>query len=667
MCGIAGFISPFGIESEYLYQMGQVIAHRGPDDEGYLYLDKDFKTHITGGPDTPENVWQSKLPYTPDSRLPNLSEHFFLGLGHRRLSILDLSETGHLPMCSSDKKYWISFNGEVYNFIELREELKALGCQFISGSDTEVVLQAYITWGEDCQHKFKGMWAFAIYDSEKKSLFLSRDRFGIKPLYYWSNTKGDFFFGSEIKQFTVCPGWKAIANLARVFDYLQYSITDHTSETLFDGVFQVMPGCSIRFEINSTQEKVIPKPFRWYHFPTTMLEFRTYEMAVESFRKAFQKSMKEHIRSDVPVGSCLSGGLDSSAIVCTYYNSQMGAGSIQKTFTAGSTDTRYDERKWAEAVTKDKKIDTHVVYPDLNELFQKLDILVWHQDEPFQSSSIFMQWKVFELAATHSTKVMLDGQGADEQLAGYSGFFVHRLNGLLKKGKIVGWYKELQNIKTHSRQSIISLLRGSIKLLLPAALRNRISLLAGTSPWINRDAFSGKLRHPFSRFKTSFSGLHQESINQVFGANLQKLLHWEDRNSMAFSIESRVPFLDHELVEMAVNLPDSYKINGGISKRILRDAMQNIIPDDIKNRTDKIGFVSPEEKWFREHTVQGKEILEMACTTLEGLVNQRIILDFENFNSGSSNFDNRFWRVICLAAWVKKFKVEINIPSPTYV
>jgi len=347
MCGITVIISQ-QINSSQIKRMNDLIRHRGPDDEGYVFF-ADEKSICVGGKDTPSDVFIEPTPYQPIELIQDLklSLDCHLAFGHRRLAIVDLSGLGHQPMCDSDRRYWITFNGEIYNHVELRTELEILGYKFISHSDTEVILAAYRQWGENCLSRFNGMWAFAIYDRQEDSIFVSRDRFGVKPLYYWVSPEGALAFASEIKQFTAMNGWRAKINPQRVYDFLAWGLTDHTDETLFDGVYQLAPGCCLTLKVKDYTDAIAEdgrlKTKSWYQLVPQVFS-GSFEDASEAFRQHLTDAVALRLRADVPVGSCLSGGLDSSSIVCLMNQllHKKNASSLQKTFSACADIKRFD-------------------------------------------------------------------------------------------------------------------------------------------------------------------------------------------------------------------------------------------------------------------------------------------------------------------------------------
>ncbi|HOV68299.1 MAG TPA: asparagine synthase (glutamine-hydrolyzing), partial [Methanoregulaceae archaeon] len=399
MCGISVIVYTgnglFMLDSS-LQAMNAAIRHRGPDDEGFALFCDDGEPVLFGGADTPENVLTTTFPYSPKVRdgAP-VQGPVRVALGHRRLSILDLSPAGHQPMCTPDRRYWIVYNGEVYNYRELRTELEGAGHTFRTGTDTEVILHAYVAWGRDCMERFNGMFAFVLYDRETRTIFAARDRFGVKPLYYWRSPDGFIAFASEIKQFTVLPGWEARLNHQRAFDYLAYSLLDHTNETMFAGVLQLRGGEAVEFGVDTVPD---PLPvYRWYKYTFEPdRSRREYEEACARFRELFTDSVRLRLRADVPLGSCLSGGLDSSSIVCVVNDLLMAAGKkeVQRTFSATSDVKQFDESEFIRAVVEEREIEAHYVCPSIDDLLGELDRIIWHQDEPFGSTSIYAQWSV---------------------------------------------------------------------------------------------------------------------------------------------------------------------------------------------------------------------------------------------------------------------------------
>ncbi len=651
--------------------MQAAVRHRGPDDEGVVWFRRgDWAPTACGGSDTPGNVYSAPLPYSPAQTNPNMNEAS-LALVHRRLSIVDLAPTGHQPMCSADRACWITYNGEIYNYIELREELKGLGRNFVSQSDTEVILAAYQQWGKDCLARFNGMFAFVLFDRARRRLFAARDRFGVKPLYYWIAPEGLVAFASEIKQFTVLPGWRSRINGQRAYDFLNWALLDHTDETLFDGVFQLRGGEAQELELGEDPSGAA-KPggrlpaYRWYELRPRPFDGSLAE-AAEEFRRLFTDSVRLRLRADVSVGSCLSGGLDSSSIVCIMNDllREKDAHAMQKTFSACSTVRRFDEREFIDEVVRQTATDAHYVYPNLDSLFSTLDRITWHQDEPFGSTSIFAQWHVFGLAAANGVKVMLDGQGADEQLAGYHNCFAPRFGSLLRGLQWMKLWEEMQATKSLHGYSLMWGLKQALNNVLPEVLRQPLRRVAGKPSDVVHLFDMGRLgatpRDPFLEAGSAKAvSVRAMSQSQLHATSLPMLLHWEDRDSMAHSIEARVPFLDYRLVEFTLGLPDDFKISGGETKRLLREGMRGVLPERVRARADKLGFVTPEEEWLRKQNPElFRKALRDAVDVSAGIVRNDVSAVLEKMIAGAHPFSFLIWRLISFGAWMRVFSPRV--------
>lgn len=663
MCGISGIISNTSIDNDSLLKMNQIIKHRGPDDEGFvLFNENEFQ--VLGSAETAKDSWYSDELYSPKSDIQSTKFGGKVGFGHRRLSILDLSPKGHQPMCSKDERYWITYNGEVYNYIEIREELIGLGYTFYTDTDTEVILASYQEWGIDCQHRFNGMWAFAIYDRQDRTIFLSRDRFGIKPLYYWFSPTGDFFFASEIKQFTILPGWKAILNKERALDFLYYSVIDHTEETLFKGVNSLLPGHCFFNKIKHlkyyTSFKLTKN--KWYNSPKAVFKGNFTE-AKELFLEKFKNAIKLHLRADVPVGSALSGGLDSSSIV-SYVNILLrleNKSDLQKTFSSCAVDQRYDERIWMDEVVKETKVDGHFVYPKGEDVFQLTERILWHHDEPYQSQAVFLANHIFKEASSNNVVVLLNGQGADEYMAGYGEFRKFRHKSLLFKGEFIRLFKELK-----SPIAIFPYLKDAIMDLMPSSTRNWFYTFKKKGHVMD-SILSDKLKnhkhsHPYLTNFYNKTSLFNISNHQIFHDPLQKYLKWEDRNSMAYSVEARVPFLEKDLVEFTRSLPVEFLDEPDMTKRILVEAMDGILPEIVRLRKDKKGFVTPEERWFKEDFFD--DFIKLFTDNVKhskGIINEDVAMSyFHDVKDGKVEFSYSYWHLILFCVWMKVFKVEVE-------
>lgn len=671
MCGIFGLIQPSPIDFSELHSLSRLIRHRGPDDEGFAIFDGDSAPVLTGGGDTPSVSMNSEgVAWSPSSRLADQghSSRGGLALGHRRLSIIDLSPYGHQPMSDASGRYWITYNGEIYNYLELREELRVAGYRFSTASDTEVILAAFRHWGEACLSRFNGMWAFAIFDRETKSLFFARDRFGVKPLYFWQ--QGDrLAFASEIKAFTGLIGWRAKANRERLLDFLVWNVLDHGKHTMFEGVQQLLPGHHVTLNLQQVFSGApAPNwhPQRWYSLPEGVASIAG-EKAVEGLRTALTDAIRLRLRADVPVGSCLSGGLDSSSLVCLM-SEQLGPVAQRTaalhTFTARSHDIEFDEFRYAQAVIDSAGSTPHTVVPEPHSLFDDIDRLAWHLDEPFVSTSIYAQWCVFKLARSVGVTVMLDGQGADEILGGYRGFFGAHLAGLLRNGSPLAWCREINTLR---REIGFSPLRsiGYTTAYLTPALVGLIGRFDGRAyadrEWLTAFAQAALSCDPLRAAGGRPRSVREMSVAQVTATNLPMLLHWEDRNSMAHSIEARVPFLDYRVVEHSLAISDFEKVGGGISKKALRSAMRGSVPDIVLDRRDKMGFVTAETLWVRrDEPKRFRAAVDDAVQRLPSLLSPTLLNRFDEVLAGRRPFDHRYWRAISASHWVRAFDVEVS-------
>ncbi|MEN9946469.1 MAG: hypothetical protein RLZZ293_855, partial [Pseudomonadota bacterium] len=643
------------------YLMNNQIKHRGPDDEGY-YVETEQQQLVLAGDDS---QCDGQLIYTQATKLNDYLElPIELGLGHRRLSIVDLSPQGHQPLAREQGDYWISYNGEVYNYLELRQELEQLGYKFISATDTEVILAAYQQWGSQCLGKFNGMFSFIIYDRVRQQLFIARDRFGVKPLYYYSDSNG-VYLASEIKQFSQLPNWKAQLNHQLAYDFLAHGLSDHTNQTLFTHVNQLAGGEYVLVNRSSFTSIADFVPVSWYQLPQQATKL-SYAQAKSEFAKLFTDAVKLRLRADVKIGSCLSGGLDSSAIVSTMAPllAKQKAQELLNTFSACSEHKQFDEREYIEEVVKHTQAKAFYCYPSLENLFNINESLTWHQDEPFGSTSIFAQWSVFEYAKSQQVSVMLDGQGADEQLAGYQGlYFQIYLNQLLSQAKFSQFIRELSALHKLHKLSLKAMLLRSLISLFPVSFKHKLGNILGKQQYSTNWLNSGLRYQPINPYLVN--GLNNRDVEQTLRAqlsriNLSMLLHWEDRDSMAHSVESRVPFLDYRLVEFLASLPTEYKIKNGISKRILRDSLTNIMPSKITNRLSKLGFATPEEIWVKQHQeLFRSKLIEAIELCPQIFVREQVLAIFDEIIAGKRQFDFWLWRIISFATWVKIFAVEL--------
>jgi asparagine synthase (glutamine-hydrolysing) len=600
MCGIAGQFALIGVVDPGLVRtMGERLAHRGPDGEGSYF----------SGP---------------------------IGLAHRRLSIIDLSDEGRQPMANEDMTLWLVFNGEIYNYLELKEELLAAGHRFASGTDTEVILHAYEEWGRDCLHRFNGMWAFALWDARRRELFCARDRLGIKPFYY-TLVDGSFLFASEIKALLAHPEVGRRPNDGMLMTFLAWGVADHTAETMYEDILQLSPAHSVVIT-----EEGIESPCRYWDLAMNNAPHSSDISDEEVSRQAIgllADAVRLRLRSDVPVGTCLSGGIDSSTIT-VLINELLRAehpesiGDRQKTFSVCFEDPRFDESRYIDVVVEATGVQSRRTSPDAERLWDDIVRLLYMQDEPFASLSIYAQYCVMRLARD-DVKVVLDGQGADEQLGGYLAYQNPYVRGLLRKGYMKEAILEsIGSIRHHH-----SFLSWAIRQL--AVRSERRDLIRGSPPELLR--YAGSLDEVLKR--------------EIVASNLPLLLHWEDRNSMAFSIEARVPFLDYRLVEYLASLPLDQKIRGGVTKYVLRKAIRGLVPDTIRCRMDKMGFVTPEEVWMQR---------ELRPFVLDVLTSrqfagrpywdaEKVLSNYYEFLDGGAAYSAELWRIICAELWLRQF------------
>lgn len=581
MCGIAGIIYKHQSDAldTTIRRMTGVIVHRGPDGDGH-WTDSEQR----------------------------------IALGHRRLAIIDLSENGKQPFLWKDR-FVITFNGEIYNYIEVRDELKSLGYTFRSDSDTEVLVAAYNEWNDQCLSKLDGMFAFAIYDRQSGELFCARDRFGEKPFFYSDNSEC-FAFGSEMKVLHE-TGIPKKLNEKMLFQYLHHDVVENyhdKSNTFYGGIRQIPAS---HFLKRNRDGAIVVQ--RYWDLPiSNENENVSFEDAQERFLELFKASVQRRLRSDVKTGSSLSGGVDSSSVL----------GMIKtiipdlpfNTFTARFDDSNYDEGHFVEVLRQQHDFITHDCFPQPEQIIDELDTIFWHQEEPFGSTSIIAQWEVMRLAKSKSTTVLLDGQGADEAFAGYFRYFNPYLVELYKKDR-KEFESELAAIEAHLGVSPYFSKKERIRLKSPGAydwLAEKTRKLRSSTPEDLSPEFAKAYQKDPSPFHIN-PNLKEFLYNDLFGYGLGKLLRFSDRNAMAHSREVRLPYLSHELVEFMFTLPPQYFIHGGWTKRIIREAMRPMVPEEILFRKDKKGFQAP-AKWLERDDV--KKLIKSSTEFLreEGIV-----------------------------------------------
>ncbi len=583
MCGIAGIVAPAGLPEGQLQAMAEALRHRGPDGYGYLASRPD---------DAPRLHVNEPLPRSSQ-------EQATVGLAHRRLAIFDLSAGSLQPMPDPSGQVWLTYNGEIYNYPEIRRELEALGYSFSTTGDTEVLLRAYDAWGAACVQRFVGMWAFALLDLRKQVVILCRDRFGIKPLFTMKH-RGSLYFASEIKGLLAVETLDPTPNERVVARFLASGVTDDSEETFFEDIHHLPAGHWA--EISLTDPALNVRAHRYWELPIGAFVGGEGE-AIARTRELFLDAIKLHARSDVPVGTCLSGGLDSSAIVCVANYLRSAEAIPQLTHSAFGycpSDERHSERRYMEIVAQATGSALNVVEVPDDQFLTQLPDIVRTQDEPFGSASILAQWFVFQRARQEGMKVMLDGQGADETLAGYHTYFSTVALGHLRARRLRD-YLALRSQYATEIGAFPSSHRALLQASLPGGLRRSARLVRRGLPTrsgaASTPAGMALSRELLDRNTSAFAGdlSEEQSLRNRLQANVQRsglpgLLRFEDRNSMAHSIEARVPFLDHRLVEFLFTLPDDAKIRGIETKFVLREAMRGLVPEPVRTRTDKIGF-----------------------------------------------------------------------------
>lgn len=656
MCGITGiFQRGKRIEKDQIVKMTDLLRHRGPDDEGYLAIDtQQQRVTLLNGKDS-----QINAPHIKGFTGP--ADVF---LGHRRLSILDLSVRGHQPFSSPDSKCWIVFNGEIYNYLDLRAELEGLGHKFSTQTDTEVLLAAYREWGRECLGRLNGMWVFVIYDMEKGILFGARDPFGVKPLYY-VETPSSFAWASEMKALLSLDFVNKEIDSAIIFDYLMFGGNESLEQQPFKHIRELLPSTAFTINLQSGSFK------KWTYFQLeyearwkspNSAQFQTY---VSDIHDLIHQSIRRHLQSDVPVGTCLSGGVDSSAIVCGINNilkeeSLQQIGERQATFTAGVDLPEIDESPWAKQVVETTGALWHTVFPSSDELLRDLEDMVYYQDIPFGSTAVYMQYRVMKLAGESGIKVLLDGQGGDELFGGYAVFYEFLCLEMLKKFKPCQFVREFARIGNSPlgrSQLMANMLKRLGKKILPAALKQKLRM-PPEMQFLNHD-FTHQYQNRYIRDEDQYTLSLNTVLHQYFTEKLLKpLLRFEDRNSMRFSLESRTPFADDlDLIKYTFQIPSSYKIYRGWSKYLLREASAGIVPDDIRWRRDKLGFVSPEGIWLEQIK---KPLLDYLTDELKDFIridDLRAQWDKVTSNQSRSGITN-LWRLINFMVWKKVYQLK---------
>lgn len=607
MCGIAGLVFRNGRTSSpaLIKSMTDAVAHRGPDSEGHL-LDGQ------------------------------------VALGHRRLSVLDLSDLGRQPMNYGNTGLTITYNGEIYNYVEIRSELKAAGYSFTSDTDSEVILAAYDHWGSRCVTRFNGMWSFAILDRKRNAIFCSRDRFGVKPFYY-IDQPDIFAFGSEIRQLLPLLKHRS-ANLDVVRTYLVADASELGDETFFESVRRLPAGHNGIYDLSTNRFAVE----RYYEL-SRRKEFESLgpDEAIEHFTRLFNDAVRLRLRSDVRVGTCLSGGLDSSSVATVASALYRKSSDIAfSAITAVSEQESTNEAEFARKVVNAGGLDWIQVRPRYRDFVDTLPKIVETQEEPYGSPSVTMQYLVMKAARDNGITVLLDGQGGDETLLGYEKYYAAYVASSFRREGIGAIFRAVKSISnSNTKMNTINLAKylvgGTIAPL-------RYSFYKQRHRYFRRHAPMPPHLRQFAQF--CFDPFNLQKL-EITSTNLPILLRYEDKNSMAHAIETRLPFLDYRLLEMNLSLPDTFKIRDGWTKWILRQAMNARMPHDIVWRKSKFGFEAPDDLWLKTHSSEMGRVVQ-ASPMLGRLV------DMTKLKAQYGWLDKRSrWRLYSLALWEDRFKV----------
>lgn len=622
MCGIAGYYNLENGNEKLLKQMNAAQAHRGPDGEGY---------------------------YTDGS----------IGLAQLRLAIID-REHGIQPLYNKDKSLVIIYNGEIYNYLELRAELEAEGYEFTTQSDTEVVLKAYEAWGTASFDRLNGMFAIAIHDKKAGKLVLARDHFGIKPLYIARPGKGQLVFASEIKALLATGAVAKKPNDRVIYRYLRFRIHEDSEETFFDGITKLMPGEVL--ELSADGEKKNSFTTLKADLKRLASENKSYNAnAVAEYRHRLMESVKLRLQSEVPVGTSFSGGLDSSTVVAVINQlmqddkkATKSVGSRQNTFSAIFPGSQNDEEKYVDSLLErvGSSVTAHKIKPDADQFVRDLEDFIRTQEEPLISTGPYAQYKVMEEATNHVT-VLLDGQGADETMAGYIPYYFVYLRQLKVRGE---WGKLASELLSGSdifyRFAKVNL-REKLLRKSPVAVANLL-----------KPDF--KKKYATEKFTVTPDNLKLRLVEDTFSNSLPSLLRYEDKNTMRFSLEGRVPFLDKDVLKFLFALDDESIIKGGWNKRILRDATHDILPPMINRRRNKIGFTTPEHEWFMRLKNRFYGIFLSESFVERPYWNaEEIAKAFEGFIKGKNDSNSLlYWRFINVELWLREFFDEKPTSEP---
>lgn len=618
MCGIAGILSSDtkNVSRQRLQKMTGAIQHRGPEGDG---------------------LW--------------INTEATVGLGHRRLSVIDLSEAGAQPMHYRDR-YIITYNGEIYNYVEIKETLAKKGYHFISHCDTEVVLAAYACYGKECLQHFDGMFAFAIWDQHERTLFCARDRFGEKPFYYhYSYPDNQFVFASEMKAIWAAGIRKKMDN-EMLLNYLTLGWVQNPvnkQQTFFEDIFSLPPSHYLYYKMGDSNEPYLEIKNYWDIDKETEIADSRNGFVKEKFLDLFTTSVKRRLRSDVAIGSSISGGLDSSSIVAVISRLIDNAAN-QKTFSAVFPGFEKDETKQIEVVVEKFGLENYKVTPTADNFINDFEKLAYYQEEPFQSSSIYAQYKVYELAKQKGVTVILDGQGADETMAGYTKYYQWYWQEIIAGRQWKAAKKEIEFARQNGQQVNWGW-KNYIGAFMPQLAANQLNKISYkkqvTHPDITADFFSDN-NDKTKIFKPTVTRLNDILYFNTMQFGLEELLRYADRNSMAHSREVRLPFLNHELVQFIFSVPSAFKIYEGFTKQILRMSMNDLLPESIVWRKDKVGFEPPQKQWMKHAKVEDYIFESRKKLVQQGILKPAVLQKpvHQQAAHEAGNFD---WRYLCAA------------------
>ncbi len=598
MCGISGWANISGSFNKDVFRdMTNVIRHRGPDDEGYAFVTDDYINHLSGE-DTKARGLSDLNEFEDDSSV-------LLGMGHRRLSILDLSEAGHQPFASEDGKIILTFNGEIYNYIEIKEELKAKGVSFKTTSDTEVLLKSYLEWGEDCVKHFNGMWAFAIWDANRRVLFCSRDRLGAKPFYYYKDDE-NFIFGSEMKQICVNSLVPKKINEEILTSWIMWRVTDYSEDTLIESIRTLRGGFNLSLKIYENHSFGNMKIYPYWSLNTEKKRMSAESEAL----KCHEEAVRLRMRSDVPIGVLLSGGLDSSVLTAEICNNTKADGfkaSDINTFTTCYEDcVQVDEKDYAKAVNDFCGTTANWIYPDEEDTLPLYKKYVWHMEGEAVVDSLG-SFMTLEKVAKYGVKVLINGQGSDETMFGYERYYAWYLKDILMRSGIKAFIIAIKKASENSRLSVSEVIKYIVyfnsKTIRRQFCKNRMWKYVNKSI---KNTFNSNREIYKEIFHKTMSELQ---LYEIRGEQLSHILRRDDRMYMAFSLESRVPFIDYKYIESAVCIPEENKIQDGYTKFPLRKHIEGKLPDEVVWRKNKMGWPSPRDRWMGRF--DKKEVTEM--------------------------------------------------------